>query len=51
MHTAPDKMISSAQTVAKTGRWIKKSTNKMSLPFQVVETAGQPGRPPRSICL
>jgi hypothetical protein len=33
MHTAPARMMSSAQTVAKTGRRIKKSTNKMSLPF------------------
>src|SRR5689334_5420071 len=32
MHTAPARMIISAQTVAKTGRWIKKSTNNVCLP-------------------
>ena len=28
MEIAPAKMISSAHTVANTGRWMKKSTNK-----------------------
>jgi hypothetical protein len=32
MHTAPARMISKAQTVANTGRWIKKSTTR-TLPF------------------
>jgi hypothetical protein len=32
MQTAPARMISRAQTVANTGRWIKKSTTR-TLPF------------------
>jgi hypothetical protein len=38
MQTAPARMISRAQTVANTGRWIKKSTTR-TLPFVCASTA------------